>query len=146
MTGNKTVKWGRFEMSQHYKMKKIFELMLKDKNNIRYTILNEKFNPIGMIVFYNYDSNNKTIEVGMYIGDKKTQGKGYGKKSYNKAEKEMLENFEINKYKLFVVEENIRAVKFWQSLGYEKIEKLKDKREIDGKYHNVYKLERRGDK
>lgn len=28
MTGNKTVKWGRFEMSQHYKMKKIFELKL----------------------------------------------------------------------------------------------------------------------
>lgn len=131
---------GGYQKTSKNKMKEIFKSMLKDNENIRYTILNNNFKQLGMIAFYN---KNEEWEIGLYIGDKSEQGKGYASKAYLIAEEEIKKHFNITHFNLFVVYENKKAINLWKKLGFIVVEDFNETRIIENKKHKLIKMRKK---
>lgn len=129
---------GGFNPVTEEKMEEILFAMIKDKDkNIRFTITNEAEIPIGMIGLYNIEKHDKISEVGMYLGDVKSHGKGYASEAYQLLEKFAKKTLEIEKIKLYVVVSNEKAITFWKKQGFIEQSILLKNREIDSKLYDV---------
>lgn len=110
--------------------------------NKRFMICEKNKKTIGMIGLYDINWIHRNCEIGIFVGEKNSQGKGYAKEACT-----LLENFACNylnlrKIKLFVVSDNVQALKLWQSLDYKFVGEYIDERFIDGKYRNVKIMEK----
>jgi RimJ/RimL family protein N-acetyltransferase len=108
----------------------------------RFIILDENCSAIGFIGLYDINWIHRTSEIGIYIGEKTSHGKGYGKDSVQALEAYAKNYLNIRKIKLNVVENNRSALKFWMSLGYEIIGTYHAERYIGGQFHNVVIMEK----
>ncbi|PID23867.1 GNAT family N-acetyltransferase [Sporosarcina sp. P7] len=111
-------------------------------NNKRFVICDNENSPLGMIGLYSINWINRTCEIGLYIGNKQTKGKGYGKESCRLIERFAKEYLNLRKIKLNVVCDNESATYLWQSLGYEKIGEFKEERFIKGEYKDLVLMEK----
>lgn len=111
-------------------------------NNKRFVICDYQNNPVGVVGLYDISSIHRTCEIGIYIGSKNVQGKGYGKEACQLIEKFAKEYLNLRKIKLNVVLENIGALNLWESLNYEKIGEYKEERYIQGEYKNLVLMEK----
>lgn len=119
------------------------EMMNTAGNNKRFIIeTNEEQIAIGMIGLYEINWINRTCELGVFIGETKLQGAGYGKEACKVIENYAFDYLNLRKIKLSVVDENTRAFNMYQSLGYIKAGKLKDERYIDGHYCSLLIMEK----
>lgn len=112
-----------------------------DDKNKRY-IIEIDDEAIGLIGLYNIHNIYQNCEIGMYIGEKDFQGKGYAKEAYNLIEKYALEYLNMRKIKLFVVDDNTKAFNFWNKLGFETVGKLKEERYIKGRFKHLLIMEK----
>lgn len=112
-----------------------------DQKNKRYIISVDNI-PIGMIGLYDINNINQNCEVGLYIGERSYSGKGYASEAYYTIEQYAKNYLNIRKIKLFVVDENKLAVKFWAKCGFLKIGTLKEERFIDGSFRDLSIMEK----
>lgn len=133
---------GFFPVSIDIQSKWMDSLMDTTSGNIRFIIEKDTKKPIGLIGLYSVNNLHKTAEVGMYIGEIEEQGKGYATETYNLFEDFLQKYINIRKLKLFVVKNNIPALKFWKKLGYEVVGALSKERYINGKYLDVIIMEK----
>lgn len=111
-------------------------------NNKRFIICKKEGLPIGMIGLYNINWIHRNCEIGIYIGSKNTQGKGYGKEACNLMEKFAADYVNLRKIKLSVVSDNEVALNMWKSLGYKKVGEYIEERFIKGVYRNLTLMEK----
>jgi len=129
---------GGFDPVTKEKMEEILLAMISNKDkNIRFTIVNEQEIPIGMIGLYKINKSKRIAEVGMYIGDIKSHGKGYANEAYQLLEKFAKEKQNIDIIKLYVVTSNEKAVAFWKKQGFKEDDLLIENREIGSIFHDV---------
>ena len=110
--------------------------------NKRFLICANKNEPVGMVGLYAINWIHRTSEIGVYIGNKKARGKGYGKEACQLLEQFAREYLNMRKIRLSVVSDNIAAVHMWQSLGYEKVGEYIAERFIKGEYKNLTVMEK----
>lgn len=112
-----------------------------DDKNKRF-IIEVDSEAIGLIGLYNIHNIYQNCEIGMYIGEKDFQGKGYAKDACNLIEKYAFEYLNMRKIKLFVVDDNSKALKFWRKLGYKIVGTLEEERYIKGQFRNLVIMEK----
>lgn len=111
-------------------------------NNKRFIICDNEDNPLGMVGLYVINWIHRICEIGIFIGEKRSHGKGYGKEACLLIEKYAKNYLNIRKIKLNVVLDNEAAYNMWITLGYMKAGVLKEERFIDGKYYNLLIMEK----
>jgi diamine N-acetyltransferase len=111
-------------------------------NNKRFIICDKQNTPIGMIGLYDINWIHRTCEIGIYIGEKSSHGKGYGKEACQLIEDFAKNHLNIRKIKLNVVIDNDVALKMWKALGYMKAGELINERFIKGRYYNLVIMEK----
>lgn len=112
-----------------------------DDKNKRF-IIEVDSEAIGLIGLYNIHNIYQNCEIGMYIGEKDFQGKGYAKDACNLIEKYAFEYLNMRKIKLFVVDDNSKALKFWRKLGYKIVGTLEEERYIKGQFRDLVIMEK----
>jgi RimJ/RimL family protein N-acetyltransferase len=95
-----------------------------------------------MVGLYNINWIHRCCEIGVYIGNKDQQGKGFGKEACILIEKFAREHLNLRKLKLYVVKENDKALSMWEKLGYRAVGVLKEERYIKGQYKDVVIMEK----
>lgn len=108
----------------------------------RFIICENNTTPLGMIGLYNINWIHRTCELGVYIGNKESKGKGHGKESCELIENFAKEYLNVRKVKLNVVLDNEAAILFWERLGYKKVGELEEERFIKGEYKNLIIMEK----
>lgn len=110
--------------------------------NKRFIICDRDNKSIGMVGLYSINFVHRTCEIGIYLGDESAKGKGYGKESCQTIETFAKEYLNLRKIKLYVVLNNDKASRMWESLGYEKVGIFKDERFIKGTYQDLMLMEK----
>lgn len=133
---------GYLPVSINIQEKWMDSLMDTTGNNKRFIIETLSKESLGMVGLYSISWIHRTCELGIYIGEKEQQGKGYGKEAYR-----LLENFasrylNLRKIKACVVADNESATTMYEHLGFIKSGELKEERFINGKYHSVFIMEK----
>ncbi|NTJ73620.1 GNAT family N-acetyltransferase [Enterococcus faecium] len=113
-------------------------LLKQTESNQRFLIVNEERQiPVGLVGLYNIKQIHGTCEIGIYIGNKEFQGKGAGSIAVKKIEYYAKNFLNLRKISLFVVSNNISAVRFWEKMEYCLVGTLNKERYIDGQYMDV---------
>lgn len=112
-------------------------------NNKRYMICEVSTDlPVGMIGLYSINWIHRVCDIGIFVGESDSQGKGYGREACKLLEEYASEYLNLRKIKLDVVSDNKAAIGLWLSLGYQKIGERVEERYIEGKYRNVTLMEK----
>lgn len=80
------------------------------------------------------------MEVGIFIGLKKFQNKGYGTDAMNILIDFIFKEMNINKIKLDVYEFNNKAIKCYEKCGFKKEAILKMELFRKGKFHDIIRM------
>ena len=75
---------------------------------------------IGSIGLLNIDPINKKADFYLMIGDKKNQGKGIGHQATMQIIQHAFLNLNLNRVQLTVLENNERAIKLYEKVGFKK--------------------------
>lgn len=111
--------------------------------NKRYMIVSKETNEsIGVVGLYSIKWIHRTADLGLYIGDKKYHNKGLATEAGTLINIYAKRYLHLRKLNLFVVEENKKAYKFWEKLGFKFAGKLNQERFIDGAYKDVIIMEK----
>lgn len=108
----------------------------------RYIIQNTRNIPIGLIGLYSINWIHRTAEVGIYIGDSKSRGKGVASAALHQLENFAVEYCNLRKLKIYVVKDNEKAVNFWGKHEYKQVGCLSQERFIKGKYCDLIVMEK----
>lgn len=111
-------------------------------NNKRFIIETNDGKAIGMVGLYGIQWIHRTCELGIYIGEKDQQGKGYGRKSYQLLEDFAAKYLNLRKIKAYVVKDNDSATRMYDRLGFRNAGELLEERFINGEYHSVLIMEK----
>lgn len=111
-------------------------------NNKRFVICNLENQPVGMVGLYSINWIHRHCEIGLFIGDENSHGKGYAKESCILLESYAKSYLNLRKIKLNVVLNNESATSLWKSLGYEQVGQFKEERFIDGDYMDLVLMEK----
>lgn len=133
---------GFMPVSIHIQEKWMDSLMDTTGNNKRFMIETHEGEAIGMIGLYSINWIHRTCELGIFIGEKEQQGKGYGKEAYQLLERFAESYLNLRKIKAFVVADNASATKMYDRLGFRKAGELLKERYINGTYHSVNIMEK----
>ncbi|MAC41832.1 MAG: hypothetical protein CMJ05_08595 [Pelagibacterales bacterium] len=88
-------------------------------------IVKETNKHIGNIKIDPIDHENNSAEYGIMIGDKREWGKGYAQEASEMIINYCLNKLNINQITLGVKDSNLKAIKLYEELGFQKISKLK---------------------
>lgn len=108
----------------------------------RFIIINENEKKIGFIGIYNISNIHRTCNLGLYIGEKDEQGKGYAKEAYLALERFAKNYLNLRKINLDVVEENEKAIRLYEKLGFNICGKYNKERYINGEYKDLIIMEK----
>lgn len=111
-------------------------------NDKRFIICENNDLQVGMVGLYNINWIHRTCEIGVFLGDKKVRGRGYGKEACLLIEQFAKEYLNLRKIKLNVVNENRIALNMWKTLGYKKVGELTRERFIKGRYMDLVIMEK----
>ncbi|SES83375.1 GNAT family N-acetyltransferase [Anaerobranca gottschalkii] len=84
------------------------------------------------------DWKNSWAEIGIFIGDKNYQSKGYGTDALHVLIKFIFEQLNINKIKLNTFSFNKRGIKAFEKVGFKVEGILREELYRDGQYHDIY--------
>lgn len=111
-------------------------------NSRRYIIQTSSEVAIGMIGLYNINWIHRTAEIGLFIGEKNNRGQGYGFNAYQALEGYVKNYLNLRKFKIYIVNENQNAVKFWNKCGFELVGTLRSERFIENQYYDLLIMEK----
>lgn len=92
----------------------------ENSNDYMFMIYNHKINKnIGCISMLNYNTDNKSIEIGrVFIGDLDNRNKGYGIEALKLICKLAYKIYDLNKIFLEVISTNKIAIKTYEKVGF----------------------------
>jgi RimJ/RimL family protein N-acetyltransferase len=102
------------------------------------TLADKKY--IGNCGLRNLDKNNRSADIGIFIGNKEYVFKGYGVDAMMTLIGFIFSKMDLNKIKLDVYEFNKKAIKFYQQCGFRKEGVLKDEIFMNGIYYDVIRM------
>lgn len=117
-----------------------YDNILKDKSNktIYFGIDNNDSNMIGLVYLSDIDWLHRTCRFHIIIGDRNSQGKGYGKEVLNLIKYYVFDILNFRKITLHVTESNAIAIKLYKSYGFIVEGKLERHHYFNGKYEAVF--------
>lgn len=92
---------------------------------------------IGDCGVFDFDSVNRSAELGILIGDKSEWNKGYGSETMTLLLRHCFETLNLNRAFLKVYTENIRAVRSYEKAGFVLEGRLREAVYKSGKYDDV---------
>ena len=98
---------------------------------------NNRWKLVGNTSFIHYDTHNRNAEIGIFIGDEKYWGKGYGAMAVRLMLRYGFNNLNLNRIYLQVFETNPRAIKCYEKVGFVLEGKARQSRFLNGKYIDV---------
>lgn len=104
-------------------------------------INNEDGKHIGNVKIDSIHWIHRRAFLGIMIGEKSSQGKGYGTEATKLALTYAFNQLNLVKIKLGVVASNIAAVKIYEKIGFNQVGYLVDEFYYHGKYHDMIYME-----
>lgn len=98
---------------------------------------------IGSVYFRDIDREKGRAEFGIFIGEEKESGKGYGSKAMELALLYAKEQMKIKEVLLRVLKENQNAIRVYEKNGFCVIKDREEIVELDGEKRTVIFMERR---
>ena len=109
---------------------------------IQYVMLTRKTNIIiGCVFLKNIDLESKSAEFGVFIGDSKELGKGYGKDALDQMIDIAFNVLMLNSLTLRVLSYNAIAIKIYTNAGFVEKERIIDENIASGKKREVIIME-----
>lgn len=107
----------------------IFAITITEENGV------EKH--IGNCGLHDIDWKNRFTEVGIMIGEKEYQGKGFGTEAMELIIRYGFETVNLNRIQLHVYDFNIRAIKSYLKIGFIEEGRMRQGQFKNGKYHDM---------
>jgi diamine N-acetyltransferase len=92
---------------------------------------------IGNIGYFEYDSIARSAEAGILIGEKDYWNKGYGTEAMKILLKHGFETLNLNRVFLRVYEDNPRAIRCYEKVGFIREGRMRQARFSQGKYVDI---------
>lgn len=92
---------------------------------------------LGNVGLMDVDHLHRTAEIGLFIGDKRFWGKGYGREAMGLLIDYAYARLNLNNLMLRVYAFNERAVRCYEALGFKKVGELREALTVRRKAHNV---------
>ncbi len=92
---------------------------------------------IGTVSLENIDKINRTATLGIFIGDKKYRGKGYGVEAIRLILEYGFKYMNLYNIKLDLIEFNTRALKCYEKCGFKEYGRRRKCKFINGKYYDT---------
>jgi Acetyltransferases, including N-acetylases of ribosomal proteins len=116
----------------------IAEKFLDGSSDIyRYAVLNEKDSLIGSIGFKELNVPGHSATLYVVIGDKTYWGKGYGTDALITLSRFLFTQWNFHRLSLDTWDENIRAIKAYEKVGFKIEGRQRQARFILGNYHDA---------
>ncbi|MDP4125915.1 MAG: GNAT family protein [Bacillota bacterium] len=103
----------------------------------RYAVLNEKNSLIGSIGFKEINIPGQSATIYVVIGDKTFWGKGYGTDALITLSRFLFTQWNFHRLSLDTWDENIRAIKAYEKVGFKIEGRQRQARFVLGNYHDV---------
>jgi len=107
----------------------VFAVLIHEDNNV------EKL--IGNCGLHAIDWKNRVGEVGIIIGEKEYQGKGYGTEAMELLLDYGFKTVNLNRIQLRVYEFNSRAINSYNKIGFVEEGRMRQAIFINGEYHDI---------
>jgi len=95
------------------------------------------FTLVGTVSFHAVDWRNRTAELGLFIGPKALWGKGYGTDALRALVAFAFGELNLNRLWLRVYEDNLRARRSYEKVGFAVEGRLRQDRFHGGSYHDT---------
>jgi RimJ/RimL family protein N-acetyltransferase len=92
--------------------------------------------PIGVVALRDADPVNARAEVDIYIGEQEYWGGGYGTDALRTVCRYGFDTMRLHSIELGVVEENTRAIRSYEKVGFQVDGRLRQSFFRDGKWHD----------
>src|SRR6478609_6878015 len=107
-------------------------------NNVRLAICTQGNDAlVGVVNLTNIDWQNRNAEFSIMIGEKTSQGKGYGTEATTMMIKHCFENLNLHRLYLHVLDYNTKAIDMYKKVGFKEEGKLKQCIYKNNKYHDM---------
>lgn len=119
--------------------KEWYNAILKSTSDktIYFAVANKNDAPIGFITLNKINYTHKNCYLGIVIGDREEQGKGYGKEAIELITAYAFKTLNLNKITVEVVEINKHALMLYKKLGFTEEGRLKQHYYTGGVYLDV---------
>jgi len=97
----------------------------------------ESWNPIGDCGFFEIDWLNRFGEIGIFIGEKQYWNQGYGSEAVRMLLKHGFDTLNLNRIFLRVFEDNPRAIRAYEKVGFVHEGRLRKAKYRDGQYLDI---------
>ena len=94
----------------------------------------EEWAPIGVVGFKGLDWRNRQVEFGLFIGDKTLWDGGYGTDATRTLVRFAFRELNLNRVHLRVYEDNVRAIRCYEKVGFKAEGRLRQDLFRDGRY------------
>lgn len=94
-------------------------------------------NILGLVSLTNIDFINRSAEFHIMIGDKDNRGKGIGYFATTEILKHAFNNINLNRIELGVLENNCRAIKLYEKIGFKREGVKRQSTYKNGKFVNM---------
>lgn len=131
------------ESGGDYTIKKLEDYLVEqEKKDILFWAILTKNNSkhIGNIKIDPIDIENNSGEYGILIGDKRQWGKGFAVEASLKVFQYCFEKMKLSKVTLGVIENNHKAIKSYEKMGFFLDSTIKTKSLSDGKTNNTKRM------
>ena len=107
---------------------------LKKLNHQYAIVLKENDELIGNIGLESIQQINRHCDVGLFIGEEKHRGKGYGTEALKLAVRYAFDKLNMHSIHLNVFDFNVGAIKSYKKVGFREAGRLREEHFHDGKY------------
>ena len=115
--------------------KEVVEKLAKSHNYVIVDLKEDK--PIGVCGFSSINNIYRTAEVGIFIGDKTFHNKGYGTEALSLLIDYAYQSLNLYNIMLFVYEDNQRAIKCYENIGFKEMGKRRKARIFRQKTYDI---------
>jgi RimJ/RimL family protein N-acetyltransferase len=110
---------------------------VKEQTNIFDIVKNADDKPIGRILLFGVNHVNRSANIGLFIGEKDEQGKGYGREAMELLLDYGFNLLNLHSIMLGVFSFNKKAINLYKKMGFKEIGRRRDARLICNKYYDL---------
>lgn len=133
---------GGFAPTSIDQQSKWMDSMIDQTGNSRRFMIVSQEGAVGMVGLYDINWVHRTCEIGVFIGERLGQRRGYAREACTLLEEYAGNYLNLRKIKLYVVADNEAGLALWTKLGYRQAGRLCAERFIQGRYHDLLIMEK----